>query len=59
MKRYLDDVFQMPDKTVALLIRFLDLNKGVFTKRAREYEFKDLEEKEIEEIEKIYQKIFL
>lgn len=59
MKRYLDDVFQMPDKTVALLIRFLDQNKGVFTKRAREYEFKDLEEKEIEEIEKIYQKIFL
>ena len=28
MKKYLDDIFQMPDKTVALLIRFLEQNNG-------------------------------
>ncbi|HUX93772.1 MAG TPA: hypothetical protein VMV36_08185 [Ignavibacteriaceae bacterium] len=39
MKVWLDDLYQMPDKTVALLIRFLELNNGTLSKRAREKEF--------------------
>ena len=34
MKGWLDDNFEMPDKTVALLIIFLDQNNGVLSKRA-------------------------
>ncbi|MCV9929977.1 Fic family protein [Flavobacterium sp. LS1R49] len=54
MKSYLDDVFQMPDKTVALLIRFLEQNNGKFSKRAIEKEFSLLTEEEINEIEYNY-----
>jgi Fic family protein len=40
LKSWLDDKFEMPDKMVALLIRFLDQNNGVISRRARENEFK-------------------
>lgn len=55
MKSYLDDVFQMPDKTVALLIRFLEQNDGKLSKRAIEKEFSVLTEEEIKEIERNYE----
>lgn len=55
MKSYLDDVFQMPDKTVALLIRFLEQNEGKLSKRAIEKEFSILTEEEIKEIERNYE----
>lgn len=55
MKSYLDDVFQMPDKTVALLIRFLEQNDGKLSKRAIEKEFSALTEEEIKEIERNYE----
>lgn len=58
MKSWLDDNFEMPDKTVALLIRFLDQNNGVLSKRARNNEFKKLNEQEIQQIEKQFQKMF-
>ncbi|MNP95795.1 Fic/DOC family protein [compost metagenome] len=58
MKSYLDDIFQMPDKTVALLIRFLDQNNGKLSKRALEKEFSVLTEKEVKEIEEHYQLYF-
>lgn len=58
MKSYLDDIFQMPDKTVALLIRFLEQNRGQFSKRALEKEFSVLTEEEVKEIEKQYQLYF-
>lgn len=58
MKSYLDDVFQMPDKTVALLIRFLDQNNGKLSKRALEKEFSVLTEEEVKEIEEHYQSYF-
>jgi hypothetical protein len=54
MKTWLDDVFQMPDKTVDLLIRFLEQNNGVLSKRAREKELNVLTDIEIAEIEKQY-----
>ncbi len=50
-KRFLDDDFEIPDKEVALLVRFLDQNNGKISKRAKENEFKVLDEKEIQIIE--------
>ena len=58
MKNYLDDVFQMPDKMVALLIRFLEQNNGSLSKRGKEKEFSTLTEEEVKEIEAHYQKYF-
>lgn len=55
MKSYLDDVFQMSDKTVALLIRFLEQNEGKLSKRAIEKEFFVLTEEEIKAIERNYE----
>jgi len=58
MKEWLDDTFQLPDKTVAVLIRFLEQNNGTLSKRAREKEFIDFTDKEIKEIEKHYKLYF-
>jgi hypothetical protein len=58
MKGWLDDRFQMPDKTIALLIRFLDQNKGKFSQRAKEKEFADITEKEGKNIEEAYREYF-
>ena len=59
MKRYLDDNFEMPDKTVALLIRFLEQNDGQLSKRVRTKEFETLNNEEVRDIENRYQQIFL
>lgn len=59
MKEYLDNAYEMPDKTVAMLIRFLDQNDGQLSQRARTKEFNALTEKEVREIENKYQEIFL
>lgn len=58
MKSWLDDKFEMPDKLVAQLIRFLDQNKGILSKRGREKEFEALSDSEVEEIENKYWSIF-
>ncbi|MFV8341224.1 Fic family protein [Flavobacterium sp. XS2P39] len=58
LKRYLDDTFQMPDKTVALLIRFLEQNNGKLSKRALENEFSALIDDEVKEIEDNYRAYF-
>src|SRR5665648_1001912 len=47
MKSWLDDRFQMPDKTVALLIRFLEQNNSKISRRARDKEFSALTDEEI------------
>jgi len=57
-KRYLDEEFEMPDKTVALLVRFLEQNEGKLSKRAKEKEFSALSREEIKNIEKHYSEIF-
>jgi hypothetical protein len=57
-KRFIDDEFEMPDKMVALLVRFLEQNNGILSKRAREKEFNLLTEIEINQIEKRYIEIF-
>ncbi len=58
MKSWLDDRFQMPDKTVALLIRFLEQNNGKISKRAKAKEFLELTNREVLEIEENYKLIF-
>lgn len=57
-KRFIDDEFEMPDKMVALLVRFLDQNNGILTNRAREKEFSALTETEIDQIEKRFDETF-
>jgi hypothetical protein len=59
MKSWLDDRFQMPDKTVALLIRFLDQNHGSLSKRAKEKDFVELTNEEVTAIEEKYKEIML
>lgn len=58
MKDYLDNKFEMPDKTVALLIRFLKQGDGKLSSRALTKEFNDLTENEITDIEEKYRGIF-
>jgi hypothetical protein len=58
MKQYLDNYFEMPDKTVALLVRFLEQANGTLSERAKAKEFKELSQKEVEEIQFKYLEIF-
>lgn len=57
-KRFIDDKFEMPDKLVAILVRFLEQNNGTLSKRARMKEFAALKVNEIKEIEGLYRDIF-
>jgi len=54
IKNYID----MPDKLVDLLIRFLNQNNGKLSKRARDKEFNQLTEDEVQSIERKYDDIF-
>jgi len=58
-KQYLDDDFEMPDNTVALLIKFLEQNNGKLSKRAREKEFSLLSDIEVLDLEEKYYDIFI
>ena len=58
-KRYLDNNFEMPNKMVAILVRFLEHNQGVLSKRALKKEFSALTESEIKAIESNYNALFL
>jgi Fic family protein len=58
-KKFMDNNFEMPDKLVATIVRFLQQNNGVLSKRAKEKEFSGLKEKEIASLEKKFQEIFL
>jgi len=57
-KKYMDDYFEMPDKLVATLVRFLQQNNGVLSKRAKEKEFKMLTDEEAKKIEVTFKEIF-
>lgn len=50
-KRYIDDVYEMPDKLISLLVSFLRQGEGKLSKRALKKEFTELSEKEIIDIE--------
>lgn len=58
MKRFIENYIDMPDRLVSLMIKFLEQEKGEFSKRAREKEFKDLTEDEIKTIESKFKSIF-
>lgn len=58
MKDYLDNLFEMPDKTVALMMRFLEQGKGRLSERAKNKEFNLLTAEETSQIEEKYQEIF-
>ena len=57
-KRFLDDNFEMPDKLVAMLVRFLEQNNGTLSKRALSKEFVLLKDNEVIEIENAFMNIF-
>lgn len=59
MKEFLSHDFDMPDRTVALLIRFLEQNNGNLSKRAREKEFSTLTDEEVQKIEEQYRMVFM
>lgn len=59
MKEYLDNYFEMPDKIVALLIRFLEQGKGQLSERARNREFKALTAEEVLVIQNKFKDIFI
>jgi len=48
----------MPDKMVATLVRFLEQNNGILSKRALQKEFTALQEDEVIAIQQTYQSIF-
>jgi hypothetical protein len=58
MKDYLDNRFEIPDKTVALLVRFLEQGNGKLSERARSKEFNLLTDEEVAAVEKMYQEVF-
>ncbi|RYM33989.1 cell filamentation protein Fic [Brumimicrobium glaciale] len=53
-KRILDDEFEMPDKIVALLVRFLEQNEGRLSNRAKENDFDNLTDSEVKQIEELF-----
>ena len=48
----------MPDRLIDLLVNFLEQNNGLLSNRAKEKEFQALTEKEISQIEKIFNRVF-
>lgn len=58
MKTLLAEYFDMPERTMEILIGFLRQNGGKLSKRAREKEFHDLTTKEVSLIEERYADIF-
>lgn len=59
MKEHLDNYFEISDRIVALLIRFLEQGNGKLSERARAKEFNALTDEEVEAIEKKYQEVFV
>lgn len=57
-KHRIGHFLDMPDKFIALLVRFLENNNGILSKRARTKEFKDLTGSETSRIEALYKNIF-
>ena len=57
-KAYMEEEFEMPDKLISVLVRFLEQNQGVLSKRAKEKEFSMLTEREVKRIESTYTEIF-
>ena len=59
MKLWLEDNFQMPDRLVALLIKFLEQDNGKLSKRAKEKEFAKLTSDEMLKIEAKFKELMI
>lgn len=59
MKSFIDNTFDMSDKTVSLLISFLNQGNGKLSNRALNKEFADLTKKEVELIQETYALILI
>ncbi len=57
-KAFADNQFEMPDKMVALLLRFLEQGGGKLSERVRKKEFHALSDVEVSVIEEAYADIF-
>lgn len=57
-KRFVDTRFEMPERMISLLLRFLEQNEGKLSRRAKEKEFSTLANEEIALIEDQYREIF-
>jgi hypothetical protein len=53
-RRRLDDIVDMPDRTIDLLFRFLHQNGGRLSKRARQQEFSRFTDAEVANVEEAY-----
>lgn len=58
MKSFIENYIAMPDRLVNLLIRFLQQENGVLSKRAKEKEFDSLTHEEVKVIEAKFQAVF-
>ncbi len=58
-RRDVEALFDMPERTIDLLFRFLHQNGGCLSQRAREREFAQLSDNEAEQVERIYRRRFL
>jgi hypothetical protein len=54
----IDDIIDMPGRTIDLLFRFLHQNGGRLSKRAREQEFSRLTDAEVADLEEAYRTSF-
>ena len=57
-KKVIEDEYEMPDKLIATLNRFLEQNNGKLSKRAKAREFEVLSNEEVQKIEETYREIF-
>ena len=57
-KTFLEEDFEMPDKLISILVRFLEQNNGVLSNRAKEKEFNMLSLEEVKKIENMFTSIF-
>jgi Fic family protein len=57
-KHYVENQFEMPNKMVALLVRFLEQGNGQLSERAVTHEFNALTKAEVALIEGWYEKLF-
>ncbi len=58
MKTFVNQYIDMPDRTVDLLISFLNQNGCKFSKRAKSKDFSALTDDEIEVLESKYEEVF-
>jgi len=57
-KYNVEQKYDMPDKMIALLVRFLEQGDGKLSKRAKDNEFEMFTPKVVEEVERLFREIF-